>query len=117
MQIPGITKPIVWWGAGATVGFAILFSHGQLWLTSSKARAMATQHANAAVVAALAPVCVDSFKRAADAAANLAALKKISSEYQQDEFVEKGGWATVPGSEKHSSAVAKACAQMLTGRS
>jgi hypothetical protein len=76
----------------------------------------ATQRANGAVVVALAPVCVEKFQRNADVAANLAALKKADS-WSQGEFVEKGGWATVPGSHspEQVSAVAKACALLLAG--
>ena len=35
------------------------------------------------------------------------------SSYMQGDFVEKGGWATSPGSDKANSALAKACATML----
>jgi nucleoid-associated protein YgaU len=51
-------------------------------------------------------------KDAVGAAANLAELRKVSS-YQQSSFVEKGGWATLPGSDVANSAVAQACANML----
>jgi hypothetical protein len=65
-------------------------------------------------VAALAPVCVEKFQHTADVAANLTALKKVDS-WSQGEFVEKGGWATLPGSNppEQVSAVAKACALLL----
>ena len=84
------------------------------WVTGGKAETEATQRSNAAVVGALAPVCVERFQRAADASDNLAALKKIDS-WSQGEFVEKGGWATVPGAKPYEqvSAVAKACATLL----
>ena len=65
-----------------------------------------------AVVAALAPICVDKFQQAPGAPANLVELKKVAS-YQQSTFVEKGGWATLPGNDKANSAVAQACANML----
>jgi hypothetical protein len=47
--------------------------------------------------------------------ANLAAMRKVDS-WAQGEFVEKGGWATVPGANPPDqvSAVAKACAQLLS---
>ena len=85
------------------------------WVTGSRAEADATQRANSAVVAALAPVCVEKFKRTADVSANLIALKKADS-WAQGDFVEKGGWATVSGSSSTDqvSAVAKACASLLT---
>lgn len=46
--------------------------------------------------------------------ANLAAFKKVDS-WSQGAFVEKGGWATVPGSNspQQVSAVAQACASLL----
>jgi len=62
--------------------------------------------------AALAPICVDKFQHAAGAEANLVELKKVSS-WQQTSFVEKGGWATLPGSDAANSSVARACAEML----
>jgi len=40
---------------------------------------------------AFAPVCVEKFQRAADASANLVALKKVDS-WMQGDVVEKGGW-------------------------
>jgi hypothetical protein len=46
--------------------------------------------------------------------ANLAAFKKVDS-WSQGAFLEKGGWATVPGSNspQQVSAVAQACASLL----
>jgi len=86
------------------------------WVTGGRAEADATQRANSAVVVALAPVCVEKFKQASDGAANLAALKKADS-WSQGEFVEKGGWATVPGPNPPTqvTAVAQACALLLAG--
>src|SRR4051812_22851823 len=103
MQNHGISKPVLWASAGAAVFFAILFSHGYIWFTSGKAETLASQRATSAVITALAPVCVDNFTRAPNAEANLAALKKINSEYQQAEFIDKGSWATIPRSEKKGS--------------
>jgi hypothetical protein len=42
-------------------------------------------------------------------------MKKVDS-WAQGEYVEKGGWATVPGENppEQVSAVAKACAQLLS---
>jgi len=52
---------------------------------------------------------------ASDVTANLAALKKVDS-WAQGDFVEKGGWAAMPGAAAPAdrvSAVAKACASLL----
>ena len=114
MKLPVETKPALWGIAGGAIAAAIVgFSWGG-WVTGGKADAEATQRANAAVVVALAPVCVERFQRATDVSANLAALKKVDS-WSQGDFVEKGGWATAPGSKppEQVSAVAKACASLL----
>ncbi|HUJ01004.1 MAG TPA: hypothetical protein VLY46_12245 [Usitatibacter sp.] len=88
------------------------------WVTGSTAEAAASQRAKEAVVVALALICVDKFRHAAGAAANVAELRKTDS-WSQGDFVEKGGWATVPGSDNPDqvSAVAKACAALLTANS
>jgi hypothetical protein len=114
MKIPSETKPALWGAVGGAILAAIVgFTWGG-WVTRGTAEADATQRANAAVVTALAPICVERFRRAADAPGNLAALKKVDS-WSQGEFVEKGGWATMPGSAASDqvSAVAKACALLL----
>jgi hypothetical protein len=49
----------------------------------------------------------------AAAATNMVELKKVSS-YQQGSFIEKGGWATLPGGDGANSSVARACAEMLS---
>ena len=73
---------------------------------------MVQRSSTAAVVTALSPICVDKFQRSAEAATNMVELKKVSS-YQQGSFIEKGGWATLPGSDNTNSEVARACAEML----
>jgi hypothetical protein len=115
VKIPIETKPALWGIAGGAAALAIIgFSWGG-WLTGGKAEAATLTRVNDAVVVALAPVCVDNFQRAGDAGANLAKLKKIEA-WSQGDFVEKGGWATVPGipPSERTSAVAKACAVLLT---
>ena len=82
------------------------------WVTSSHAKDMVERSTTSAVVTALSPICVDKFQRSAEATTNMAELKKVSS-YQQGSFIEKGGWATLPGSDSANSAVARACAEML----
>lgn len=95
----------------AIVGFG-----GNGWVTGGKAEAAAQERANAAVVTVLAPICVENFRLASNGPANLAELKKVDS-WQQGAFVEKGGWAKVPGTNppEQVSAVAKACAVLLAG--
>jgi hypothetical protein len=73
---------------------------------------MTTQRAEAAVVAALAPICVEKFQHQADAPAKLVEFNKVSS-WKRRSVIEKGGWATMPGSDTPNSAVASACAEKL----
>ena len=116
MNIPAETKPALWGMVGGAIAAAIIgFTWGG-WVTGGTAEMEAKQRADAAVVAALAPVCVERFRRAPDVAANLAALQKTDS-WSQGGFIEKGGWATAPGAEAtdQAPAVAKACASLLSG--
>ena len=120
MEISRETKAAVrptLWGAGAgAVALAIVgFSWGG-WVTGGTAETLAKNSAATAVVAALTPICVEKFRQAADASANLVEMKKTTYASDQSKFVEKGGWATMPGSTEPNSAVAKACAESL-GRS
>lgn len=114
MNIPVETKPAFWGLAGGAIALAIVgFTWGG-WVTGGKAEAQASERAKSAVVVALAPICVEKFQRNGEAPANLAALKKTDA-WSQGDFVEKGGWATVPGNNppEQVSAVAKACASLL----
>ena len=92
----------------AVVGFWALG-----WTLGSSAERMARDRAEVAVVDALTPVCVNRFEAQIDAATKLTELKKISSSWDQRSFIEKGGWATAPGSATPNSDVATACAEKL----
>jgi hypothetical protein len=96
---------------GSVATMIIGFNWGG-WMRSSTADKIASEQSRAAVVAVLAPICVDKFQRSAGAPLALVELKKMAS-YEQGSFVEKGGWATPPGGDTADSAVAQACATML----
>jgi hypothetical protein len=101
---------------GAAVGvvatLAIGFGWGG-WMLGSSAKTFADSTANSAVVAAIAPICADRFQGSADAANNLTELKKTDS-WQQAAYIEKGGWAIMPGSKAADSGVPQACAAILS---
>ena len=112
MKIPPETKPACWGAVGGAVALAIIgFTWGG-WQTAGTAEAKSKQRADAAVVSALVPLCVDNFTKHTNASANLLELKKVSS-WQQGSFIEKGGWATMPGTAAPDTAVARACAEIL----
>jgi hypothetical protein len=117
MEMPAIlrgdslTRLLQGAAGGAIVTLIVGFNWGG-WVTGGTAKEMTNRSSTAAVISALSPICVDKFQRSADATTNMTELRKVSS-YQQGSFIEKGGWATLPGSDKADSAVASACANML----
>ena len=97
---------------GAVATLVIGFGWGG-WMLGGSAKELADNAASSAVVAAIAPICVDQFQRSADAAANLTELKKTDT-WQQAAYVEKGGWAVMPGSKAADFGVPQACAALLS---
>jgi hypothetical protein len=97
-------------GAVATV---VIGFGGGGWMLGGSAKELADNAASSAVVAAIAPICADQFQRSADAAVNLTALRKTDT-WQQAAYVEKGGWAVMPGSKVADSGVPQACAALLS---
>ena len=82
-------------------------------MTGGTADKIADERANTAVLAALTPICVEKFLQNSDAKANLAVLQKISSNWEQGQYLEKGGWATQPGATSPDYHLARACAEKL----
>ncbi len=101
------------WGAlgGAFVLAIIGFAWGG-WVTGGTAQKMAEEMAENAVVARLAPICVEQFKQDSEKDLKLKDLKKEES-WKRDEYVEKQGWATMPGEKKPDSKVAEKCAELI----
>jgi alpha/beta superfamily hydrolase len=112
LQGPSLTRLLQGAAAGAVVTMIVGFNWGG-WTLGSTVEKVAKERAGSAVVAALAPICVDKFRQAADAPANLNELNKINYDWDRSTFVEKGGWATMPGAASADTAVAQACARML----
>src|SRR5437763_15524420 len=104
-------KPALWGVAGAVAISVIGFS-SMGWTLGSTAERMAADRAESAVVSVLAPICVEKFQQQANSTAKLIEFKKAAS-WDQRALIEKGGWATTPGTEKMNSAVASACVDKL----
>jgi hypothetical protein len=106
-------KPAAWGAvAGAVALAAVGFSWGG-WMFGSTAEKMAVARAEAATIVALTPFCVAKFEAQADASTKLAEFKKISASWDRRSYIEKGGWATIPGSNTPNLALADACAEKL----
>jgi hypothetical protein len=97
---------------GVVAALVVGFGWGG-WMLGSSAKELADNNARIAVAAAVAPICVEQFQHSADSAANLTALKKVST-WEQAAFVEKGGWAMMPGSKTVDEGVPQACAALLS---
>jgi hypothetical protein len=118
MQVPSIlqgesrTRLLQGIAIGTVASMVIGFSWGG-WVTGSTANRLAADQADTAVVAALTPICVAKFLQNSDAKANLATLQKISLNWEQGDYLEKGGWATLPGATSPDYHLARACAEKL----
>jgi len=113
MTISQSLKPGIW---GALIGAAAITAVGFSsfgWTLGSTAEQMAADRAQTAVVGVLTPICVEKFQQQIDAAAKLIAFNKVSLSWDRRSLIEKGGWATFPGTDKPNSAVASACAEKL----
>lgn len=106
-----ITRLIQGAAFGAIAAMVVGFNWGG-WILGSTAESHAQAGAESAVVAVLAPLCVQNFRETADAATALEEFKAQSS-YKQTGYVREGGWAVLPGSEKPTDGVAKGCALLL----
>lgn len=112
MKMPVELKPALLGAIGGAIALALLgFTWGG-WTTASSAATQASQRASEAVVTALAPICADNFRRDQDTVVRLAELKKVSS-WEQGSFIEKGGWAKMPGARSVDATMTRACATLI----
>ena len=102
------------WGLvlGSIVTMIVGFSYGG-WITKSTANQLVRQQSDVAVTAALLPVCLARSKDDKTSAKKLGELRAMTSSYEQQEFITKTGWATLPGSDTQSRDLADACASAL----
>jgi hypothetical protein len=82
------------------------------WVTAGSAAERVSDAADQATAKLAAQICAYRFLAAPDAATQLAALQKESS-YQQDDFIEKGGWVTLAGAKEPIDGAGSLCAKQL----
>ncbi len=105
-------KPGVWGAIGGAIVLAIIgFAWGG-WVTGGTAQKMAEELAQKTVVARLAPICVEQYNQDSGKDQKLKELKEEGS-WKRDDYVEKQGWATMPGEKEADSKVAEKCAEFL----
>ncbi len=101
------------WGAvGGGIVLAIIgFTWGG-WVTGGTARELGQEMAEVAVVGLLAPICVEQFNQDSAKDQKLTTLKETDS-WKRNDYVEKQGWATMPGEKEADSKVAGKCAELI----
>ncbi len=115
-KIPAWIKPAVWGVIGGALVWWGVLTWGLGWVSASDASTMAQQSAELAVVAATSPFCVARFEQQANAVAAWQKLKKSADNYNQDDFLVKGGWTAAPDTKAGSdfaNAIADNCATKL----
>lgn len=108
------SKTILVWACIAAVIATIVvgFSWGG-WVTGGTSQTMAKAAGDTARGELASAICVERFNTAPDAAAKLAEFKAIPDSYKKRQFVEAGGWATMPGQTTPDTRGAEGCVTAL----
>ncbi|HEY5864392.1 MAG TPA: hypothetical protein VI542_02400 [Candidatus Tectomicrobia bacterium] len=112
MHVPRWVKPGGWGVVIGAIGLMIVGFGWLGWTLGSTAESLAQERVSTALVAAFTPLCVEKFMTQPEAAGKLTEFQNTSA-WRQQEFVEKGGWATLPGSKEPNTKVAGACTGQL----
>lgn len=108
------SKSTLTWACAATAVATIIvgFSWGG-WVTggTSLAHAKAASDISRSELASL--VCIDKFNAAPDRTAQLTTLNAITNSFKRRQFIEVGGWATMPGQTSPDRRAAEGCAAAL----
>ena len=105
-------KPGLWGAIGGAIVLAIIGINFGGRVTGGTARETADEMAEKAVLDRLAPICVEQFNQDSGKDQKLTAMKEGNS-WERGGYVEKQGWATMPGENNHDSRVAEKCGNML----
>ncbi|MEX0693837.1 MAG: hypothetical protein WD075_05270 [Rhodospirillales bacterium] len=114
---PTWITPAVMGGIVGALAITIVGFSADWIVTKGDAMRQAEEQADREVISALTPICITQFKQLAQKqeATHLAALKEKGT-WEQGTYVEKQGWATMPGSNEPNDEVAEACAETLLER-
>jgi isocitrate lyase len=108
------SKTMLFWSCAGSVVAALVvgFTWGG-WVTGGTARSMSEAAGDQSRYELASVICVERFLAAPDAAAQLAQLKTIDSSFRQRQFIEEGGWATMPSKDSAARQAADLCARVL----
>lgn len=108
-------KSTLFWAfaVGVVATLVVGFNWGG-WVTGGTSRALVAEANKTAFGDLAAAVCVERFNAASDSAARLAELSALDNSYARRQFIEAGGWATMPGATAPDRGGAEGCATALT---
>jgi hypothetical protein len=108
------TKTVLVWACIVTAALTMIigFNWGG-WMTGGSSRTAAATAGDVARGELASAICVERFNAASDAAAKLVEFKAITDSYKQRQFVETGGWATMPGQTSADRLGVQGCATAL----
>jgi hypothetical protein len=108
------TKTMLFWSCIGSVAAALVvgFTWGG-WVTGGTARDMSASAGDQSRYELASVICVERFLAAPDATVQLAELKAIDSSFRQRQFIEDGGWATMPSRDSAARQAADLCAKVL----
>jgi len=114
-KLPAQTSPFLWGALSGAIALAIVGFGWGGWVTGGTAQKNSLARVDEATVSLLVPICVAQFRASVGAKGQLVALKATET-WKQAEYVEKGGWATMPGAASGAEpnrAVLSGCAEAL----
>lgn len=108
-------KSTLFWACAVTVVATLIigFNWGG-WVTGGTSRSLAANAGDVARGELASAICVDRFNAAPDAAAKRVELKALTDSYTKRQFIETGGWATMPGKTSPDRLGAESCAVALS---
>ncbi|WP_137113958.1 hypothetical protein [Mesorhizobium sp. GR13] len=109
------SKAMLVWAciAAAIATIVVGFAWGG-WVTGGTSQTMAKAAGDTARGELASAICVERFNAAPDAVAKLAEFKAIPDSFKKRQFVEAGGWATMPGQTSPDRLGAQTCATALS---
>jgi len=106
-------KPFIFGALASAVVVPVLGFTTLGWKLDAKAQTMAQAAAIAEVQKVLVPVCMAQFNADPKLAIHEAAFRAEESAHPRTIYIEKGGWAKLPGQTQPLPGLAKSCANAL----
>jgi hypothetical protein len=108
------SKTLLFWACAAVITATMVIGFGWGgWVTGGTSREAAAAAGDTARGQLASVICVERFKAAPDSAAKLIELNALTDSYKKRQFVEAGGWATMPGQTSADRRAVEGCTVAL----